>query len=189
MGVSCTWAFFHQNPSPAGLSDGPPPWGVDSGLRVLLLLSFPKMHLATVPEPHHPSSSPYLSTPCPCGWTPKISRQAWDEASSEPAGHETSPDMARVTSLGQAGAPHQPSPGGAADISSVMAPTTFCASSGPSTSLLSVRFPGKFRVKRQSRGGRVYTIQSPPVHPSGQGRKQPREGTASSKVTGKRAVP
>ena len=99
------------------------------------------------------------------------------------------PDMDRVTSLGQAGAPHQPSPGGAADISSVMAPTTFCASSGPSTSLLSVRFPGKFCVKRQSRGGRVYTITVSTRSPPGQGREHPREGTASSKVTGKRAVP
>lgn len=80
---------------------------------------------------------PTPTSACLCGWTPKISRQAWDEASSEPAGRETSPDMARVTSLGRAGAPHQPSAGGAGDIASVVAPSTFCASSGLSTSLLS----------------------------------------------------
>lgn len=68
--------------------------------------------------------APYLSTASPCRWTPKISRQVWHEVSSEPAGRETSPDTARVTSLGWAGAPHQPSPGGAGDIASVVAPST-----------------------------------------------------------------
>ena len=68
--------------------------------------------------------APYLSTASPCRWAPKISRQVWHEVSSEPAGRETSPDTARVTSLGWAGAPHQPSPGGAGDIASVVAPST-----------------------------------------------------------------
>lgn len=43
--------------------------------------------------------APYVSKTCLCGWTPKISRQVWDEVSPEPAGRETSPDTARVTSL------------------------------------------------------------------------------------------
>lgn len=92
--------IFHQNTSPAGLSNGPSTGGVDSGLHVLLLLAFPKIRLATVPEPHHPSSSPLRQQNMSGGWTPKISRQVWDEVSPEPAGRgKTSPDMARVTSL------------------------------------------------------------------------------------------
>lgn len=58
--------IFHQNTSLAGLSNGPPPWGVDSGLHVLLLLAFPKIRLATVLEPHHPSLQPPTSAKHVC---------------------------------------------------------------------------------------------------------------------------